>query len=134
VISGSGRIDERPGPEEQAAAGQRARLVNAALDRLNLGRRCILILHDVLDVGIAEIARELGINRNTAQNRLRMARADFGAAVRRMGEEKRRALELDERSPPPGARGSSEASPRGAPGGGPAGRAPRTKRRPRPRP
>jgi RNA polymerase sigma-70 factor (ECF subfamily) len=97
-----GEADERPGPEAAVAAKERAALIGEALDRLDLGRRCVLILHDVLDLGIAEMARQLGINRNTAQNRLRVARAELLTAIRWMGEEKRRALQLDERSPPPG--------------------------------
>jgi RNA polymerase sigma-70 factor (ECF subfamily) len=95
------RADERPNPEAAFAAQERAALVFEALDKLEIGRRCVLLLHDLLDMGIAEMGGQLGINANTLHNRLRVARMEFLTVVRWMGEEKRRALQLDERGPPP---------------------------------
>lgn len=99
---GSARRDLGPGPEQELAAKQRAQIIGEALARLDVERRAVLILHDVLELKIPEIAAQLGVNPNTAQNRLRLAREDFRRVVRWMGEEKRRALQLDERGPLPG--------------------------------
>lgn len=109
-------VDEKPGPEQQLAAAERAALIGAALTRVDEPRRAVLVLHDMLEVGVPEIAQELGVNPNTMQNRLRLARADFQRALRRMGEEKRRALQVDEQGPLPGvpaSRRPRSRSPRG---------------------
>lgn len=106
-------VDEKPGPEQQVAAAERAALIGAALTRVDEQRRAVLVLHDMLEVGVPEIADELGVNRNTMQNRLRLARADFQLALRRMGEEKRRALQVDEQGPLPGVPASRRARRRG---------------------
>ncbi|AKT36769.1 RNA polymerase sigma factor [Chondromyces crocatus] len=81
-------------PEEEL--GRRESLVRfgAVLERLDLHRRAVLVLHDLLDFSIAEIAEELGLNRNTTQNRLRVARGEFEAALRRLNDEEWQALAL----------------------------------------
>jgi len=58
--------------------------VARALDTLDFDRRAVFILHEIDGVAIPEIARALEIPSNTAYSRLRLARADFGAAVRRL--------------------------------------------------
>lgn len=101
VLSARG-ADESPGPDLQLAAAERTALVRAALDRLEPQRRTTLVLHDAIEHQVTTIAREFGANRNTMQGRLQLAREDFQMAVKRMGEEKRRALEVDEPGPLPG--------------------------------
>jgi transposase-like protein len=78
---------------------------------MDLQRRTILVLHDLLEVSISDIARELGVNRNTVQNRLRLAREDFRATVTRLGPEKRRALRAPGVAPPPGAGAPARVAP-----------------------
>jgi RNA polymerase sigma-70 factor (ECF subfamily) len=97
-----GRIDLQQSPEDQLAAAEQAELAEAALWRMDLERRAVLVLHDMVGIGVPTIAAELGVNPNTAHNRLRLAREEFRAEVRYMGEEMRRALQLDERMPLPG--------------------------------
>jgi RNA polymerase sigma-70 factor (ECF subfamily) len=58
-------------------------LVLRALDTLDLDRRAVIVAHDIDGWTIPEVAASLGIPLNTAYSRLRLARADFEAAVRR---------------------------------------------------
>ena len=55
-----------------------------ALDDLELDRRAVLILHDIDGHSVPEIARALSIPLNTAYSRLRLAREQFKAAVKRI--------------------------------------------------
>jgi RNA polymerase sigma-70 factor (ECF subfamily) len=74
---------ERPADERIEADEQRA-LVKEALESVDVDRRAVLILHDLDEVPVPEIADALGIPLNTAYSRLRLARADFAAAARRL--------------------------------------------------
>ncbi|WP_234023137.1 RNA polymerase sigma factor [Sorangium cellulosum] len=85
-------VDQRPGVEHHIAAAERAEVVDRLLASLVPQRRVVLVMHDMLGIPVVDIARELGINENTAQNRIRLARDDFRAAVKRLSEEQRRAL------------------------------------------
>ncbi|WP_437671021.1 RNA polymerase sigma factor [Sorangium sp. So ce131] len=78
--------------EQLLAREQLGQLVGRLLGTLDLDRQRILILHDLLEVPIADIARELMEKENTVRNRLRLARQDFRVAVKRMNAEERRAL------------------------------------------
>jgi RNA polymerase sigma-70 factor (ECF subfamily) len=71
-------------PDEQAALHQRRDLVLAALEMLDLDKRTVLILHDLDECPIPEIASALAIPEGTAYSRLRAAREHFTAAVRRL--------------------------------------------------
>jgi RNA polymerase sigma-70 factor, ECF subfamily len=77
-------IDASPPADEQLAAEQARRLVLEALDDLELDRRAVLILHDIDGHSVPEIARTLAIPLNTAYSRLRLAREQFKAAVKRV--------------------------------------------------
>lgn len=71
-------------PADEALAHEEARaLVLRALDALTLERRAVLVMHDIDGQVMPEIAAALGVPLNTAYSRLRLARADFVAAVRR---------------------------------------------------
>jgi RNA polymerase sigma-70 factor (ECF subfamily) len=77
--------DSRGGPQPDEALEQadlRA-IVLAALESVDLEKRAVLILHDLDDEPIPEIARALGIPEGTAYSRLRAGRAQFTAAVQR---------------------------------------------------
>ncbi|WP_437966796.1 RNA polymerase sigma factor [Sorangium sp. So ce260] len=90
-------IDRRPRLEQQVEAAERAEVIDLLLAGLVPQRRVMLVMHDMLEIPVVEIARELQINENTAQNRLRLAREDFRAAVKRLGPEQRSALRLGDK-------------------------------------
>jgi RNA polymerase sigma-70 factor (ECF subfamily) len=73
-----------PGPHEQAVTRERLDLVALALDGLDFDRRSIFVLHQIDGVPVNQAALLLGIPVNTAHSRLRLARADFAQAVRRL--------------------------------------------------
>ena len=76
-------IDGAPPPDERLADAQARALLMSALDELPLERRAVLVMHDLDGVAVPEIAAALEIPLNTAYSRLRLARADLAAAVRR---------------------------------------------------
>jgi RNA polymerase sigma-70 factor (ECF subfamily) len=73
-----------PLPDDLAAAEQARRLVVAALQAIDLKRRAVFVLHELDGVAMSEIALSLRIPANTAYSRLRAARAEFTAAVKRL--------------------------------------------------
>jgi RNA polymerase sigma-70 factor (ECF subfamily) len=75
--------DEADGAEVQLEARDQRRAVLAALDALAPERRDVLVLVDLEECPAPEAAEALGIPLNTAYSRLREARKDFAAAVRR---------------------------------------------------
>lgn len=81
--------DARPAPEAQAISRQELDLVARALDALDFERRTIFVLHEIDGVTVPAAAELLKIPLNTAYSRLRLARADFAAAVRRLEARKR---------------------------------------------
>jgi len=75
--------DTRPGPDDVLQTKQARALVLAALERIPLPRRAVLVMRDLDDVPIDEVARVLAIPLFTAYSRLRKARRELEAAVRR---------------------------------------------------
>ncbi len=75
--------DRGAAPDELLAAADDRRLVVAALEGIDLQRRAVFVLHEIDGVCMEEIARSLGIPLNTAYSRLRVARTEFAAAVKR---------------------------------------------------
>ncbi len=75
-----------PGPsaDERLEMRQEQDLVLAALQALDEGRRAVLVMHDLDEQGMPEIAEALQLPLNTAYSRLRLARVDFAAAVKRL--------------------------------------------------
>lgn len=71
---GDARIHEREARE----------LVIRALQRLSPPKRAVFVLHELDGCAVPEIARALKIPVNTAYSRLRLAREEFTAAVRRL--------------------------------------------------
>ena len=72
------------GAEEQLAADQGRRLVIEMLSRLDTDKRAVIILHDLDGEAMPQVALALGIPLNTAYSRLRLARADLAAEIRRL--------------------------------------------------
>jgi RNA polymerase sigma-70 factor, ECF subfamily len=77
-------IDDRTGPLESMAQRQRQELVHRALSSIELNRRGVFILHELDGQAVPEVAQALGLPLNTAYSRLRVARQEFTAAVRRL--------------------------------------------------
>jgi RNA polymerase sigma-70 factor (ECF subfamily) len=72
-----------PTPEQAAETDQSRRLVQRALDTLDPDQRAVVVLHDLDETPVPEIARVLGIPEGTAYSRLRAGRAALGVAIRR---------------------------------------------------
>ncbi len=73
--------DRAPYPDEVLAANQARALVLAALEKIPLKRRAVLIMHDLDEVPVQEIATTLSIPLFTAYSRLRKARRELETAV-----------------------------------------------------
>jgi RNA polymerase sigma-70 factor (ECF subfamily) len=86
-------LDPVPPADERIHAGERRALVEAALAALDFDRRAILVLHDVDEIPVPEIARGLGIPLNTAYSRLRVAREELAAALKRLSLSRSRRIE-----------------------------------------
>ncbi len=71
-----------PAADDLVMRRERQHLVVRALEALERGRRAVFVMHDIDGHVMPDIAAALGIPLNTAYSRLRLARADFAAAVR----------------------------------------------------
>jgi RNA polymerase sigma-70 factor (ECF subfamily) len=70
---------------ERTLQGKEARvLLFAALDRVPLPRRAVVVMHDLEGVPVADIAERLSISRFGTYARLRKGRKELKAAVRRL--------------------------------------------------
>ena len=76
--------DGGPGPDEALQARQARALVLRALERVPLRRRAVLVMHDLDEAPMAEVAAALSIPKFTAYSRLRKARTELEAAIRRI--------------------------------------------------
>ena len=79
--------DTNPRPDEALQTKQARAVVLAALERIPLPRRAVLVMHDIDDVPVGEVASMLDIPRFTVYSRLRKARRELEAAVRRILKE-----------------------------------------------
>jgi RNA polymerase sigma-70 factor (ECF subfamily) len=79
--------DSGPGPDDALASKQARALVLAALERIPLPRRGVLVMHDIDDVPVGQVASVLGIPLFTVYSRLRKARRELESAVRRLLKE-----------------------------------------------
>jgi RNA polymerase sigma-70 factor (ECF subfamily) len=77
------RADLRPNPEEELQTKQTRRFVLAALAKIPLQRRAVLMMHDIDGVAIRDVAASLKIPRFTAYSRLAKARRELRDIVRR---------------------------------------------------
>ena len=75
-----------PDPFDQVARSEAAATINAILDRMDEDKRLVFALVELEQLSVADVARMLDINPNTAHSRLRLARAEFTAAVRRRSQ------------------------------------------------
>ncbi len=79
--------DLGPNPDDALQSKQARMLVLAALDKIPLPRRAVLVMHDIDDVPVGDVARMLSIPLFTAYSRLRKARRELEVAIRRMMRE-----------------------------------------------
>ena len=79
--------DLSPKPDDALQSKQARTLILAALEKIPLPRRAVLVMHDIDDVPVGEVARMLSIPLFTAYSRLRKARRELETAVRRMMRE-----------------------------------------------
>ena len=79
--------DGAASPEAVLQSKESIALLHAALDRVPLPRRAVVVLHDIDGVAIAEIAKRLSLTRFGTYARLRKARKELSAAVRRLLKE-----------------------------------------------
>ena len=79
--------DSGPSPDDALQAKRARALILAALERIPIARRAVLIMRDLDDVPVDEIASVLSIPFFTVYSRLRKARRELDVAVRRMLKE-----------------------------------------------
>jgi RNA polymerase sigma-70 factor (ECF subfamily) len=70
--------------DDQLMLREDRQLALRALESVDLDRRAVFVLHEIDGVAIPEVADALTIPVNTAYSRLRLARQEFHAAVRRL--------------------------------------------------
>jgi RNA polymerase sigma-70 factor (ECF subfamily) len=76
--------DTSSAPDEAFETKQARALVLAALEHVPLRRRAVLVMHDIDNIPVEEVASVLGIPRFTVYSRLRKARRELESAVRRL--------------------------------------------------
>jgi RNA polymerase sigma-70 factor (ECF subfamily) len=76
-------IDASPPADAQIAAAQDRQLILDALADLPLERRAVFVLYEIDGAQVHEIEQALAIPANTVYSRLRVARQEFAAAVKR---------------------------------------------------
>lgn len=71
-------------PDQASSVSLREELgrLDRALSRIEVGRRAVLVLHEIEELTAPEIADSLGISINTVYSRLRVARAELELALR----------------------------------------------------
>ncbi|MEY4577725.1 MAG: hypothetical protein RL701_2428 [Pseudomonadota bacterium] len=74
---GAHGVAQEPSPSEQAEQAERVRLLDMLLDRLDEDKRTLLVLSELEEWTLREIAELLGSNINTIHSRLRAAKRAF---------------------------------------------------------
>lgn len=76
--------DEGPGPEEVLSDKETRTLLQAALRRIPLPRRTVLVMHELDRVPVTEVAATLSIPLFTVYSRLRKAREELKVETQRI--------------------------------------------------
>ena len=76
--------DQAPSPEEQLDLRQSRHLLDAVLETLPMQLRTVFVLFELEGLPVREIAELEAIPAGTAGSRLRRARQEFAAAIKRM--------------------------------------------------
>lgn len=87
-----GALPDHLDPSDRADEGlerrEESRLVHAALQKVPLEQRAVLVMHELEGYAIPEVAVTLGLALNTAYSRLRLGREAFRTAFRRLAAAK----------------------------------------------
>jgi RNA polymerase sigma-70 factor (ECF subfamily) len=78
--------DMAPAADEQIANHEARALVLEAIERLEIHRRAVFILHEIDETPMPIVAATLDLPLNTAYSRLRLAREDFARAAARLAK------------------------------------------------
>ena len=76
--------DHAPSPDRELEANRARTLVVAALQQIPLPRRAVLLMHDLDQVPMQDVAATLAVPLFTAYSRLRKARVELQASVTRI--------------------------------------------------
>lgn len=76
--------DSKPSPEQATERARARRLLREAFEHVEAERLAVLLLHDIDEIAMPQIAEAQGIPLNTAYSRLRLARRDLAQAVARL--------------------------------------------------
>jgi len=76
--------DEAPGADHLLEREEDHHLVQRALGSIKLARRTVFVMVELNGHSVPEVAEALGLPLNTTYSRLRLARREFTAAVRRL--------------------------------------------------
>jgi RNA polymerase sigma-70 factor (ECF subfamily) len=76
-------VDKAPSPDQRMEEVEARAFLMRALDTLDLDRRAVFVMHAFDEMPVPEIAAALSIPLNTAYSRLRLARADVAACLKR---------------------------------------------------
>ncbi len=79
--------DAGPGPDDLLQSKQARALLLAALEHIPLPRRAVLIMHELDEVPVEDVAATLKIPKFTVYSRLRKGRRELEASVRRLRSE-----------------------------------------------
>jgi RNA polymerase sigma-70 factor (ECF subfamily) len=82
------RASVEPSQTEAIARREALSRLDAALATVDLGRRAVLVLHEIEEMTAREIAQVLGIPLNTVYSRLRVGRVELEQALARQGGER----------------------------------------------
>ena len=91
-----GMVAGPEGPADLVAKRQAVELLDRLLADISPDKRVVLVMVDIEQCSVPEVARTLGINLNTAYWRLRQARACFERALARVRSSERRRIAGDE--------------------------------------
>jgi RNA polymerase sigma-70 factor (ECF subfamily) len=83
-------VDPAPDPAARRELGESVQLLHQLLAELDEKKRAVFVLGELEELGAPEIAEALSLNLNTVYSRLRSARMDFDAALRRQREREAR--------------------------------------------
>jgi len=86
LCAASDAHDNAATPEGSLQHKEAADLLLAALEALPLSRRAVVVMHELDEIPIADVARRLSITRFGAYARLRKGRKELAAAVRRLSK------------------------------------------------
>ncbi len=75
------------GPDQQIELEQKRRIVLTALESIPYPRRAVLVMHELDDIPMQQVAKALRIPLFTAYSRLRKARREFEQAISEHREE-----------------------------------------------